>query len=99
MDFLWLGESTTPGYGHWVFNVNIYPTRKARSMQCVYLTDTPQEMMYISFFLLDIVSIPLMIAALKNIDVKFFIIGNAYLNADTDDMLYFNDEKSFGPEA
>ena len=40
-----------------------------------------------------------MIAALKNIDVKFFIIGNAYLNADTDDMLYFNDEKSFGPEA
>ena len=63
-----------------------------------HLTYPPKAIIYSSVILLDTVIIILINGALNYFDTNFFDIGNSYLNADTDDKLYFISIKKFVPE-
>ena len=76
----------------------LYLTRKARFVPGGHLTDPPSEMTYRSVVSRDTSRILLKKIALNGIDARFFDIGNVYLNADTDDKVYFISEKGFGTE-
>ena len=102
MKFLKDGERPPPGYkkitGHWVFDIKMDLTRKARFVAGGHLTDPPQEVTYSSVVSRDTVRIMLTIAALHDLDVRFFDIDNAYLNAETDEKVYFVAGQEFGPD-
>ena len=48
---------------------------------------------------IDTLSILIMTSLLNDIDVRFFDIGNSYLNTYTDDKVYFVTVKGFLPES
>ena len=96
------GDPPPVGYkritGHWVFDIKMDLTRKARFVAGGHLTDPPTAMTYSSVVSRDTVRIMLTIAALNDLEVRFFDIGNAYLNAETEEKVYFISGPEFGPD-
>ena len=60
--------------------------------------DPPQVVTYFSVVSRDLVRILLTIGALNHLDVQFFDIHNAYLNANTDEKVYFKTGPYFVPD-
>lgn len=87
-----------PGYQkitcHMVFDVKFDLTRKARYVAGGHLTEVPASQTYSSVVSRDSVRILFTIAALNNLDIRMCDIGNAYLNAETREKVYF----TAGPE-
>ena len=102
LKFLPKGQKPPPGYhkimDHWVFYVKISLTWKVWFVTGGHLTDPPQTMTYSSVVSRDNVQILLTTAVLNDLGVRFFHIGNSYLNADVDDKVWFYASPEFGPE-
>jgi hypothetical protein len=93
-----IGEKAPPGYKkitcHLIFDVKFDLTRKARYVAGGHLTDPPTHMTYSTVVSRESVRICLTIAALNDLSISACDIGNAYLNAETQEKVYF----TAGPE-
>ena len=102
LKFLPKGDKAPPGYkkitGHWIFDVKMDLTRKARFVAGGHLTNLPPEQTYSSVVSRDTVRIMLTIAALNDLDVRFFDISNAYLYAETEEKVFFISGDEWGEE-
>lgn len=91
--FLGVDAPPPPGYKkitcHMIFDVKFDLTRKARYVAGGHLTEAPTSMTYASVVSRESVRILFTIAALNGLDVKMCDIGNAYLNAETRERVYF----------
>ena len=89
-----------PGYKeikcHMNFEVKFDLRRKARYVAGGHLTDTPTHMTYSSVVSRESVRIAFLIAALNDLDVLACDIQNAYLNAPTEEKLWFKAGSEFG---
>ena len=74
---------------HLVFDIKFDLTRKARYVGGGHLTSVPASMTYSSVVSRDSVRIMFLIAALNDLDIKMCDIGNAYLNAETRERIWF----------
>ena len=74
---------------HLVFDIKFDLTRKARYVGGGHLTSVPACMTYSSVVSRDSVRIMFLIAALNDLDIKMCDIGNAYLNAETRERIWF----------
>ena len=96
--FLDDGESSPIGFKeitcHLIFDVKFDLTRKARYVGGGHLTSVSPSMSYSSVVSRDSVRIMFLVAALNDLDVKMCNIGNAYLNAETKERVWFQ----AGPE-
>ena len=79
---------------HIVYDVKFDLTRKARYVGGGHRTKVPASMTYSSVVSRDSVRIMFLIAALNDLDIQMCDIGNAYLNAETRERLWFR----AGPE-
>ena len=79
---------------HLIFDVKFDLTRKARYVGGGHLTKVSASLSYSSVVSRDSVRIMFLIAALNDLEVKMCDIGNAYLNAETRERLWF----TAGPE-
>jgi Reverse transcriptase (RNA-dependent DNA polymerase) len=91
-----------PGFQHvqlmMIFDISMDFTRKARLVARGDLTVTPPALTYSSVVSRESVRIAFLIAALNDLDLLIFDVGNAYLNADTTEKLYCYAGKEFGQE-
>jgi hypothetical protein len=91
--FLDPGERAPPGYRkitcHLIFDVKFDLTRKARYVAGGHMTKVPAAMTFSSVVSRDSVRIMFLIAALNDLDIKMCDVGNAYLNADTREKVFF----------
>jgi hypothetical protein len=98
--FLASDETIPIGYQriplHFVFDVKMDFTRKARLVAGGHMTDTPSYLTYSSVVSRDSVRIALMIAALNDLDILAADVGNAYLNAETKEKVYAIAVPEFG---
>ncbi len=98
--FLTSDETIPIGYQriplHFVFDVKMDFTRKARLVAGGHMTDTPSYLTYSSVVSRDSVRIALMIAALNDLDILAADVGNAYLNAETKEKVYAIAGPEFG---
>lgn len=96
------GQKAPPGYQYvglmMVFDIKMDFTRKARLVARGDQTDTPSTLIYSSVVSRESVRIAFLIAALNDIDLMMFDVGNAYLNAATTEKLYTIAGKEFGPD-
>ena len=103
--FEWLdkGVKPPPGYKkvpyHFVFDIKMDFTRKARLVAGGHVTDPPSVMTYSSVVSRDSVRIMFMIAALNELDIMSGDIGNAYLNAETSEKVYTIAGSEYGEKA
>ena len=74
---------------HIVYDVKFDLTRKARYVGGGHMTNVPAAQSYSSVVSRDSVRIMFLIAALNDLDIKMCDIGNAYLNAETRERVYF----------
>ena len=74
---------------HLIFDVKFTLERKARYVAGGHMTKVPASMTYSSVVSRDSVRIMFLIAALNDLDVKMVDIGNAYLNAETRERVWF----------
>ena len=74
---------------HLIYDVNFDLTRKARYVGGGHLTSVPACMTYSNVVSRDSVRIMFLIAALNDLDIQMCDIGNAYLNAETRERLWF----------
>jgi Reverse transcriptase (RNA-dependent DNA polymerase) len=81
-----------------IFDVKMDFARKARLVARGDLTDTPSTLTYSSVVSRESVRIAFLIAALNDLDIIMFDVGNAYLNAPTTEKLYCYAGKEFGAE-
>ena len=97
-NFLDNGERIPIGFKeitcHLVFDVKFDLTRKARYVGGGHLTSVSPSMSYSSVVSRDSVRIMFLIAALNDLDISMCDIGNAYLNAETREKVWFK----AGPE-
>jgi Reverse transcriptase (RNA-dependent DNA polymerase) len=95
-------EKPPPGYKKvdliLIFDIKMDFTRKARLVARGDMTDTPPTLTYSSVVSRESVRIAFLIAALNELDVIMFDVGNAYLNAPTTEKLYCIAGKEFGPD-
>jgi hypothetical protein len=70
-----------------IFDIKMDFTRKARLVARGDHTDTPPTLMYSSVVTRENVWIAFTIAALNNLEIIMFDVGNAYLNAKTTEKL------------
>jgi hypothetical protein len=88
-----IGEKPPPGYKkitcHIIFDVKFDLTRKARYVAGGHLTDPPTHMTFATVVSRDSVRICLTVAALNDLSISACDIGNAYLNAETQEKVYF----------
>ncbi len=88
-DFKGKGDSSPPGFKfiplHVVFDVKMDFTRKARLVAGGHVTDPPTSLTYSSVVSRESVRIAFLVAALNGLDVMMADIGNAYLNATTEE--------------
>ncbi len=102
-DWKEVGEKPPPGYQkipyHFVFDIKMDFTRKARLVAGGHVTDVPSVMTYSSVVSRDSVRIMFMIAALNDLDIMAGDIGNAYLNAETTEKVYMIAGSEFGERA
>jgi Reverse transcriptase (RNA-dependent DNA polymerase) len=96
------GKKPPPGYQFvglmMIFDIKMDFTRKARLVARGDLTDTPPTLIYSSVVSRESVRIAFLIAALYDLDVMMFDVGNAYLNAATTEKLYTIAGAEFGPD-
>ena len=96
------GTKPPPGYKHvnlmMVFDIKMHFTHKARLVGRGDQTDTPSSLTYSSVVSRESVRIAFLVAALNDLDMKMFDIGNAYLNAPTSEKLYTYAGLEFGQE-
>jgi Reverse transcriptase (RNA-dependent DNA polymerase) len=81
-----------------IFDIKMDFTRKARLVARGDLTDTPSTLTYSSVVSRESVRIAFLVAALNDLDIMMFDVGNAYLNAQTTEKLYCYAGKEFGIE-
>ena len=81
---------------HIIYDVKFDLTRKARYVGGGHLTSVPACMTYSSVVSRDSVRIMFLIAALNDLDIKMCDIGNAYLNAETRERLWFQAGNEWG---
>ena len=74
---------------HLIFDVKMDLTRKARFVAGGHMTNPPTSMTYASVVSRDSVRIAFLLAALNKLDVLTGDIGNAYLNAPTQEKIYY----------
>jgi Reverse transcriptase (RNA-dependent DNA polymerase) len=95
-------DKVPPGYSKvelmMIFDVKMDFTRKARLVARGDLTETPPTLTYSSVVSRESVRIAFLLAALNDIDLLMFDVGNAYLNAPTTEKLYCVAGSEFGPE-
>ena len=84
---------------HLIFDVKFDLTRKARYVGGGHLTQVSPSLSYSSVVSRDSVRIMFLVAALNDLDVKMCDIGNAYLNAETRERLWFRAGKEWGSRA
>jgi hypothetical protein len=98
--FLSDDEPTTVGYKqipcHIIFDIKMDFTRKARFVAGGHKTDPPSSLTYSSVVSRDSVRIAFLIAALNELDVLAADIGNAYINANVREKVYFIARDEFG---
>lgn len=98
--FKFLNDSTEIPIGfkpiecHIIYDVKFDLTRKARYVGGGHRTKVPASMTYSSVVSRDSVRIMFLLAALNDLDIQMCDIGNAYLNAETRERLWFK----AGPE-
>jgi len=83
---------------HVVFDVKMDFTRKARFVAGGHLTDAPACMTYSSVVSRDSVRLAFMIAALNGLEVSATDVGNAYLNAECREKVWFQAGLECGEE-
>jgi Reverse transcriptase (RNA-dependent DNA polymerase) len=84
---------------HMIFDIKMDFSRKARLVAGGHLTDPPSSITYSSVVSRESVRIAFLIAALNDLDIYAADIGNAYLNAQTEEKVYTVTGKEFGHEA
>ena len=84
---------------HLIYDVKFDLTRKARYVTGGHLTSVPTCMTYSSVVSRDSVRIMFLIAALNDLDIQMCDIGNAYLNAETRERLWFVAGDEWGDRA
>jgi hypothetical protein len=98
--FLEEGEAAPIGYKkipcHIIFDVKMDFTRKARFVAGGHKTDPPTTLTYSSIVSRDSVRIAFLLAALNDLKVLAADIGNAYINADAREKVYFVAGDEFG---
>lgn len=101
-ELLQRGEMPPPGYKkircHMNFEVKMDLRRKARYVAGGHLTDPPTTMTYSTVVSRESVRIAFLIAALNNLEILAGDIQNAYLNAPTEEKLYFVAGDEWGPD-
>ena len=90
-----------PGYQeigcHWVFDVKMDLSRKSRFVAGGHTTKTPKQT-YSSVVSRDSVRLAFLIAALNGLDLQAADIGNAYLNAECREKIWFEAGPEFGED-
>ena len=81
---------------HWVFDVKMDLTRKARLVAGGDMTGLPWSSTYSSVVTRESVRIAFLIAGLNDLDVLACDIGNAYLNAPCQEKVWFEAGAEFG---
>ena len=81
---------------HLVFDVRFDLTRKARYVAGGHLTKVSPSMSYSSVVSRDSVRIMFLVAALNDLDIQMCDIGNAYLNAETRERVWFKAGNEWG---
>ena len=81
---------------HLIFDVKFDLTRKARYVGGGHLTSVSPSMSYSSVVSRDSVRIMFLIAALNDLDIEMCDIGNAYLNAETRERVWFTAGSEWG---
>ncbi len=81
---------------HIIFDVKMDFTRKARFVACGHKTDPPAMLTYSSVVSRESVHIAFLIAALNDLDILATDIGNAYINANVREKVYFIAGDEFG---
>lgn len=98
--FLPEGERVPIGYKqipcHIIFDIKMDFTRKARFVAGGHKTDPPSSMTYSSVVSRDSVRIAFLLSALNDLDILSADIGNAYINADVREKVYFIAGDEFG---
>jgi hypothetical protein len=98
--FLDEGDRAPIGYKeipcHIIFDVKLDFTRKARFVAGGHKTDPPASLTYSSVVSRESVRIAFLLAALNNLYILSADIGNAYINADVREKLYFIARDEFG---
>ena len=84
---------------HLIFDVKFDLTRKARYVGGGHLTNVSPSLSYSSVVSRDSVRIMFLIAALNDLDIKMCDIGNAYLNAETRERVWFQAGQEWGSKA
>ena len=91
-----------PGYKHvglmMVFDIKMDFTRKARLCARGDQTEPPVTLTYASVVSRESVRLAFLVAALNDLEVVMFDVGNAYLNAPTTERLYTYGGVEFGEE-
>jgi hypothetical protein len=79
------GTEPPPNYNHvnlmMIFDVKMDFSRKARLVARGDMTDTPPTLTYSSVVSRESVQIAFLVAALNDLELIMFDVGNAYLNA------------------
>ena len=95
-------EKIPPGFKYvgtmMIFDIKLDFTRKARLVARGDLTEAPITLTYSSVVSRESVRIAFLLAALNEIDVSMFDIGNAYLTAPTTEKLYTYAGPEFGED-
>ena len=81
---------------HIIFDVKFDLTRKARYVAGGHLTKVSPSMSYSSVVSRDSVRIMFLVAALNDLDIQMCDIGNAYLNAETRERVWFRAGAEWG---
>jgi hypothetical protein len=101
-DFQDKGSVAPPGYKliplHMVFDIKMDLTQKARLVAGGHVTDPPSSLTYSSVVSRESVRIAFLVAALNDLNVCMADIGNAYLNAKTEEKVYAIASKEFGDD-
>ncbi len=99
-NFLSEDEQVPIGYKkipcHIIFDVKMDFTRKAHFIAGGHKTDPPTSITYSSVVSRDSVRIAFLLAALNDLDVMMANVGNAYINADICEKVYFVTGDEFG---
>jgi hypothetical protein len=83
---------------HIIFDVKMDFTRKARFVAGGHMTEAPNSLTYSSVVSRESVKIAFLIAALNDLDIMTCDIGNAYLNANCREKIWFVAGPECGPE-
>ena len=97
------GQKVPPTYQeitcHLIFEVKFDLRRKACYVAGGHLTSTPEHMTYSSVVSRESVRIAFLVAALNGLDVWAADIQNAYLNAETEERVWFRAGDEWGEHA